>query len=59
MSIALKEALEGAQYTDNSQVSFSEQLPRVIINNWTDVKTLDKTSINTIALANGFTVEYG
>ena len=56
-SLGLLQALQNAQYTDNSPISFGESIPYINIANWDDVKTVDKTSINTLALANGYTVE--
>ena len=50
------EAIDNAQYNNNDPVSADINVSTIIITNWDDVKTLDKTTINTLAVARGYSV---
>ena len=56
-SIGIRDILESAQYNDDQQVAFFADLPTVHINNWDDIKAVDKTSIHTIMLANQYSID--
>jgi hypothetical protein len=47
--------MNNAQYTNDEPVIYSEDTGWIIINDWTDIKELDRIAINTLAVARGFT----
>ena len=49
-------AIDSAQYEDNEPVSADINVSTITIFNWDNVKALDKTTINTLAVAKGFSV---
>lgn len=51
-------AIINAKYEDNTPVQYTVSGFDIIISNWTDIKTLDKTAISTQAAIYGFTVLY-
>lgn len=55
--IGLKATIAASEYTDNTNVAFSDQLSKIVIQNWTDVKALDKIAISAAATANEYTEE--
>lgn len=50
------EAIDNAQYNNNEPVSADPVVSTITIFDWDNVKTLDKTAINTLAVAKGFSV---
>ena len=50
------DAIDSAEYNDNSPVSADPVVSTITIFNWDDVKALDQTTINTLAVAKGFSV---
>src|SRR5574342_230523 len=51
----LLQAIDEAEYTDNSPVMADPSaISSVTIENWDDIKTLDKVAINTNAALNGY-----
>lgn len=48
------DAIDNSQYNNNDPVSADINVSTITILNWDDVKTLDKTTINTLAVAQGF-----
>ena len=54
-AVPFQQVLDNAQYTDNEPMAFSPYFSNVVIHNWENVKTLDKTAIISEALMYGYT----
>ena len=48
------DAIDSSQYTDNEPVAFDPVVSTITIFNWDNVKALDQITINTLAVAKGF-----
>ena len=58
MAKEMQTALLNAAYNDNTNLSFTDNFPRIIVINWTEVKTVDKNLIHAAALANNYQIDY-
>ena len=58
MAKEMQTALLNATYNDENTVAFTDGFPRIIVVNWTEVKTVDKNLIHAAALANNYQIDY-